>query len=87
MNTYIIINTSDLDSVDFSQVLQTSSSTTRKSNSGLLTVLKYTGNEPSSLVSITKVNVNGRDYHDNEQILEIMKTTGNDGWTPENPII
>lgn len=87
MDTYIVININNLGSVDFSQVLETSSSTVRISNNGLMLILKYRGVEPSSLVSIPKISIDGRQYHSKEQMLEIITSTGDEGWQADNPII
>lgn len=78
--TYVIINESDLTSVTFSQVLETSANTVRKNNDETLIVLKYEGDEPESLLGIDKVEINGRFYHNHSEILEIMGTTGSSGW-------
>jgi len=83
---YTIINSTDLGSVDFSQVMETSIDTVRDNNNESLTVLKYEGSEPSSLTSIAKVNTDGRDYHNQMEILEIMSTTGTTGWTVNSMI-
>jgi hypothetical protein len=78
--TYVIINASDVSSVNFNQVLETSESTLRYNNDDTLTFFKYIGPEPSSLLSITKVVVNGRTHHTHSQILEVLSTTGTTGW-------
>ena len=41
--TYVIINMSDLGSVNFSEVMETSSSTVRPNNDNTLTFVKYEG--------------------------------------------
>jgi hypothetical protein len=46
---YLIIQTSDLDKVDFSQVLETSKDTVRKSIDGTKTFIKWENNEPDFL--------------------------------------
>jgi hypothetical protein len=79
--TYVIINMSDLGSVDFSEVMETSSSTVRPNNDNTLTFVKYEGSEPLSVQGITKVTVDGREYHTHSQIKTILSTTGTTGWT------
>jgi hypothetical protein len=84
--TYTIINTSDLGSVDFSQVMETSIDTVRDNNDETQVILKYMGGEPSSLSGISKINTNGRDYHNQKEILEILSITGTTGWVTNNLI-
>ncbi len=50
---YIIFNCTELDTVDFSQVLDTSSNTVRKSLDKTLTFVKYENPMPSSITSLT----------------------------------
>ena len=79
-NTFVIINMSDIGSVDYSEVFETSSSTVRPNNDNTLTFVNYSGSEPLSIQGITKVTTDGRDYHTHSQIKEILKTTGSTGW-------
>ena len=51
--TYLIIPTSELSKVDFSQVCETSADTVRKSVDETKTFIKWDGNEPSFVSSIT----------------------------------
>ena len=48
---YVIINTSETGSIDFSQVLETSAQTLRLNISGSKTFVKYEGDMPSSVSS------------------------------------
>jgi hypothetical protein len=50
---YVIFNVSELASIDFSQVLETSADTVRKSLDELQTFVKYDGEMPSSVVALT----------------------------------
>ena len=50
---YVIINTSETGSVDFSQVLETSAQTLRLNVSGSKTFVKYEGNMPSSITALS----------------------------------
>ncbi len=80
--TYIIINSAILNSVPFDDVLDTSIDTIRKNNDGSLVALKFEGQvEPGPLNGLSKVSVNGRVFHNHEQIFEIMSTTGTTGWS------
>ena len=64
MRTYVIINSSDVDSVDFSKVLQTSKDTLRYSVDGTKAVLKFEGDTPSFLI--------GESQYSKEEILNIL---------------
>jgi hypothetical protein len=50
---YVIFNVSELDSIDFSQVLETSADTVRRSVDGTLTFVKWDGDVPSHIESLT----------------------------------
>lgn len=50
---YMIFNVSELSNVDFTQVLETSSSTVRKSVDLQKTFVKWNGEIPSSIVNLT----------------------------------
>ena len=64
MRSYCILNSSELNSVDFSQVLQTSADTLGYSTDGSKFVVKFEGDTPSFLV--------GKPQHNHAQILEIL---------------
>ena len=49
MRTYVIIEASEVSSIDFSKVLETSANTLRYNNDGTKTFVKYTGEQPSFL--------------------------------------
>jgi len=51
---YVIINTSEINTVDFTQVLQTSEKTLRYSNDGSKFLLKYEGTQPLFLSGKTE---------------------------------
>jgi hypothetical protein len=76
---YVIFNVSELNKIDFDQVLETSIETIRKSVDGTLTFVKYVTEEiPSSVVSLdTK-----QGPYSHEEILEILSTPE---WTPSLP--
>jgi hypothetical protein len=75
MRTYCIINSSEVPSVDFDQVLQTSADTLRYSIDGSKALLKYEGTQPSFL--------SGKQEYTHSEILAILAT---DEWTLEEPI-
>ena len=70
MKTYCIINSSDVSSIDFDKVLETSSQTLRYSVDGSQTFVKYNGSKPSFL--------DGKDTYTHSEILQIL--AGED-WT------
>lgn len=69
---YVIINASEVSSVDFSKVLETSADTLRYSVDGSKTFVKYEGDQPSFL--------SGKTEHSHSEILEILGTAE---WTSE----
>ena len=75
--TYTVFNTSELDSVDYSQVLETSRDTVRTSIDGTKTFVKYEGLEPSSVTALTTTS--GSYTH--SEILALLAT---DEWTDSN---
>ena len=70
--TYCIINSTDVSSVDFDQVFETSAETLRYSVDGSQTVLKYEGEQPSFLA--------GKTEYTHQEILTII--AGED-WTSD----
>ena len=70
MRTYVIINSSDVSSVDFSKVAETSADTLRYSLDGSKTFVKFNGDTPSFL--------SGKTEYDHAEILSILAT---DEWT------
>ena len=72
---YVIINADEVDSVDFSQVDETSADTVRYSLDGSLSFVKFdTDTTPSFLV--------GKTQYTHSEILTILAT---DEWTNPNP--
>lgn len=63
---YVIINTSDLDSVDFSQVAETSTDSLSYSVDGTKTFVKFEGDTPNFL--------QGKTQHNHAEILTIMQS-------------
>ena len=76
--TYVVFNTSETGSVDFSQVLETSNETLRLSIDGSKTFVKYEGSEPSSVAALTTTSGS----YSHSEILELLST---DEWTDPNP--
>ena len=72
---YVIINSDEVDSVDFSQVDETSADTVRYYVAGTKTFVKFdTNTTPSFLV--------GKTQYTHSEILAILAT---DEWTPPFP--
>jgi len=75
MRKYVIINADEIDSVDFSQVDETSADTVRFSVDGSLTFVKFdTDTTPSFL--------DGKTQYTHSEILAILAT---DEWSPDEP--
>jgi hypothetical protein len=74
MRTYAVINITDLELIDFSQIEETSSNTIRKSIDNTQFVIKWT-QEPTFISDGTVVPVGTYDHH---AILELMAT---DKWS------
>jgi len=72
MRTYVIIDASEVSSVDFDQILQTSADTLRYSVDGSKALLKYEGKQPFFLLGKTEYN--------HEEILSILSGPE---WTAE----
>ena len=76
MKTYIIIDASEVDNVDFSQVQETSADTLRYSLDGTKTFVKFEGDTPSFLI--------GEPQYDHAEILSIL---GGPEWTDPDAVI
>jgi acid phosphatase family membrane protein YuiD len=75
---YVIFNVSELATIDFSQVLETSIDTVRKSIDESQTFVKYDGEMPSSVVALTTKQ--GPYTHS-----EILTILAGPDWTDPNP--
>ena len=64
---YVIFNTSETGSIDFSQVMETSVNTLRLNLSGSQTFVKYEGSQPSSAGLSSKSN-----EYTHTQILNVL---------------
>jgi hypothetical protein len=67
---YIIFPTTELSKIDFTQVLETSEETVRKSVDQTKTFIKWSGEQPSCISTLE--NTQGPYTH--EEILEILST-------------
>ena len=75
---WVIFDTSETGSIDYSQVMQTSSETLRLNLSGSKTFVKYEGTQPSSVASLTTKS----DEYTHSEILNVL--TGSE-WRREIP--
>tara|TARA_S200002703_G_scaffold121106_1_gene106943 strand:- start:1015 stop:1242 length:228 start_codon:yes stop_codon:yes gene_type:complete len=73
MRTYVIINSDEVSSVNFNEVVETSANTIRYSLDGSKTFVKFEGEQPSFL--------NGKQEYNHSEILAILATNE---WTDEN---
>lgn len=71
MRTYCIIDSSEVSSIDFDEVLQTSVNSLKYSLDGSKVVVKYEGTQPSFL--------EGKTEYSHSEILTILATSE---WTP-----
>ena len=73
---YVIFNTSETGSIDFSQVMETSVNTLRLNISGSQTFVKYEGSQPSSVAGLSSKS----SEYTHTQILNVL--TGSE-WVSE----
>jgi len=74
MRTYVIIDSSEVSSIDFNQVLQDGEDSLVYSLNGTKTFVKYEGTQPSFLLGKTEYN--------HEEILSILSGPE---WTSDEP--
>ena len=72
---YVIINADEVDSVDFSQVDETSADTVRYNVAGTKTFVKFDADTTPSFLD-------GKTQYTHSEILAILAT---DAWTPDEP--
>ena len=65
---YVIFNTSETGSIDFSQVMETSVNTSRLNLSGSQTFVKYEGSQPSSVAGLSSKS----NEYTHTQILNVL---------------
>tara|TARA_R110002167_G_scaffold101037_1_gene263519 strand:+ start:4767 stop:5027 length:261 start_codon:yes stop_codon:yes gene_type:complete len=75
---YVIFDCTELGTIDFNQVFETSINTVRKSVNELQTFVKFNGDMPSS---VTVLTTKSQEYSYDE-ILVILATSA---WTDPNP--
>ena len=76
---YVIISSSDVPNIDFTQVMETSAETLRFSLDDTLTFVKYEGDMPSS---VTACSSKSQEYSHSE-ILAILNADDGVWWTEE----
>jgi hypothetical protein len=74
---YVIFNVTELNLIDFTQVLETSADTVRRSVDGTKTFVKYEGTMPTSVAALT---TKSQEYS-HDEILAILATVE---WTAES---
>ena len=77
MKKYVIITASDVSSVDFSQVQETSLDTLRWNIDNTKTFVKFTGDTPSFLT--------GKTQYTYEEILEILNDVDGEWYIEDDP--
>jgi hypothetical protein len=77
---FMIFNVSELGMIDFTQVLETSEETVRKSVDGTKTFVKWDGSIPQCVIDLTT----SEGPYTYDEILQILSTPE---WTDPNPII
>jgi len=70
--TYVIINTADLELLDYEQLLTTSAETTIRNIEGNKAIVKYIGDMPETIL-----NLENKTIHDH---LEIVSIVNGDEW-------
>tara|TARA_R110000851_G_scaffold297938_1_gene453366 strand:- start:725 stop:985 length:261 start_codon:yes stop_codon:yes gene_type:complete len=78
--SFMIFNVSELNKIDFNEVLETSTNTVRKSVDTTKTFVKWDGNTPSSVLTLTS-NEGPYTYP------EIMGILSTDVWTSDDDMI
>ena len=77
---FMIFNVTELGTIDFTQVLETSTETVRKSVDGTKTFVKWDGSTPQCVIDLTT----SEGPYTYDEILQILSTPE---WTDPNPII
>lgn len=74
--TYVIVDISEIDSIDYSQVLQTSPESARKNIDNTRFILKYDGDKPSIIELLDNnkklYKYNSAKYFTHPQIIDIL---------------
>ena len=77
---FMIFNVSELNQINFTQVLETSSDTVRRSINGTKTFVKWDGSMPQCVIDLST----SEGPYTYDEILTILSTPE---WTEPNPII
>jgi hypothetical protein len=77
---FMIFNVTELGQINFTQVLETSEETVRKSVDGTKTFVKWDGSTPQCVIDLTT----SEGPYTYDEILQILSTPE---WTDPNPII
>lgn len=77
---FMIFNVSELNQINFTQVLETSADTVRKSIDGTKTFVKWDGSMPQCVIDLST----SEGPYTYDEILTILSTPE---WTEPNPII
>ncbi len=70
MRTYVIVNTTDLELLDYNQLLTTSAETTVRNVVGDKAIVKYIGDMPSTISSLSE-----KTLHTHEEIILIVESS------------
>jgi hypothetical protein len=76
---YLVMNFSEIDKIVWSDILQSSLETLRKSNDGLLTIIKWIGETPSFVSTLDWKSP----IYNKEEILVVLQSPE---WTEPTPI-
>ena len=74
---YVILNASEINTVDFTQVLQTNKSSLRYTSDGSKFLLKYEGTQPSFL--------SGKTEYSYSEILDLIRDVNGEWYINPNP--
>jgi hypothetical protein len=77
---YVIFNYGEVDKIDFNQVFETSIETLRLTQDGLLTFVKWIGDEPQCVSNLTSKSI----IYNNEEMLDILNQPE---WVGDEPTI
>jgi hypothetical protein len=68
---FVIFNVEELPQINFDEVLETSTETTRRSVDGILTFVKWDGNPPECVENLTTKS----EYYTYNEMLEILNSS------------
>ena len=76
---YVIFDYAEVDKIDFNEVFETSPETLRLSVDGLKTFVKWIGQEPACISTLTSKSI----IYNNDEMIEILD---NPEWSDYTPI-